>query len=559
MKSREEQQYEERLKRRLLILREKLQDGKIHFAESLKDQIDKSISKARFDSNGEPDLDTIDPFLRSLSLMAEHMDHREKMKNAISLKEIQHRYFTIIQANFEHFYKLMVDNRSTPHQIAMSISYSNKDIDFLDKHIELILDDIEKFWELVAESGYLHIEDDFDSIKAVFGGDLFPAHNENIASKCGIYTDTIILPCPFIRSRNMFKVWDKNQRVYYLLKHALNILQYQDLALADLDRPIVAILPDMEMMDEFSFEHIQKLGENDAIYHASKVFGRKFKGFEELLDFGANLDTIEKVFKQIKDPKRVLFDTEFREPLKDQIQNQLNGDFSKALESDNPGVLVSMLGFGRMSVCNELLTKAAKVGGTPLIDAPTSWEYFKWKLEYDSERTYPNKDYSQMHVVKGLNGLNNTSLSWIGKIPPNGLIELRQNGSINEIRSILSRGIDELVQASAFDFTNTSHKVFNNLNFAFNQHQENIQTLINKKWKIAGKDFGSWIVMGSVEIASACIGTPLYGISAAILNQILDPPKLKDLPKSIDQIKQIEEHKNNLRRSPIGLMFNYKK
>src|SRR5690606_6034583 len=132
--------------------------------------------------------------------------------------------------------------------------------------------------------------------------------------------------------------------------------------------------------------------------------------------------------------------------------------------------------------------------------------------------------FSKMHIVKGLNGLENTKLQWIGKIPPSGLIELRKVGAINEIREILSNGIDELVSANEFDFTTTSHKVFNNLNFAFNQHQENIKKLINKKWKIAGKEFGSWLVMGSVEIASACLGTPLYGLSTVALNQIMDAP-----------------------------------
>ena len=559
MKSKEEKEYEERVKRRVLILRDQLKAGKIQIAEGLKGKVEASFMKACFDENGEPDLNTIDPFIRSMALMAEHTDHRDKMKDAISLKQIQESYFERILGNFDHFYKIMIDNNVSPHQVANTIAYGKQDIDYLDKPIELILKDLEEFWELVAESGHLHLEDDYKSIKAVFGGDLFPSNNENIASKCGIYTDTIILPCPFIRSRHMFKVWDKNQRVYFLLKHALNVLQYKELALVDLANPIVAILPDKEMMDEFSFEQVQKLGEKDALFHASKVFGRSFESFEELLEYGKSLDTIEKVTKGIKNPKKVLFDTEFKEPLEIQIKNQLKRESGKALQTNNPGIIVSMLGLGRMSVCNELLLRASKVGGIPLIDAPTSWEYFIWKLEYDTERTYPEKDYSKMHIVKGLNGLDATSLQWIGKIPPKGLIELRKNGAINEIREILSKGIDEIVNADEFDFTNTSYKVFNNLNFAFNQHQENIQKLINKKWKIAGKDFGSWLVMGSVEIASACIGTPLYGLSTVALNQILDAPKIKDLPKTVKTIKEIEQEKEKLKKSPLGLMFSYAK
>lgn len=559
MKSQEEVEYEERVKRRVLILRSLMEQGKMNFAETIREGLEESFSKARFDENGEPDLSTIDGRIHSIALVAEQFDHRNKMKDAISLFEIQRRYFEIIDGNFNHFYKMMIENKSTPHQIASHIAYSKKDIDFLNEPIEALLRDFEGFWELLAESGYLHLEDDTDSIKAVFGGDLFPANNENIASKCGIYTDTIILPCPFIRSRHMFKLWDKEQRVYYLLKHALNILQYKELALIELSKPIVVILPDKEMMDEFAFKEIQKLGAIDALYHAKKIFGRDFESIDELIEFGKELDTIDKVLNEVKDKDKILFDSDFREPLKTQIQNQMNGQSKQLMGTDNPGIIVSMLGLGRMSVCNELLIKSTKVGGVPLIDAPTSWEYFKWKLQYDSERTHPAKDFSNLHTVKGLNGLANTDLSWIGKIPPKGLIELRKNGAINEIRAILSKGIDELVSADEMDFTQTSHKVFNNLNFAFNRHQDNIKDLVNKKWKIAGKDFGSWIVMGTVEIASACVGTPLYGVSTAVLNQIFDAPKIKDLPKSVDKIRGIEEQKKNLSKSPLGLMFKYKR
>ncbi|MFL0101994.1 hypothetical protein [Tenacibaculum maritimum] len=562
MKSKEEKEYEKRVKARVLILKEYLEKGdkKINIVNN-EDTVnfEESFRKIRFDSKGEPILETVDGRIRSLALVIEQVDHRDKMKSAISLQQIQEGYFNRIEGNFNHFYKIMLENNVSPHQVANVIAHGEQSIDHLNEVINPILKDLEEFWELVAESGYLHLEDDYDSIKAVFGGDLFPSNEENIASKCGIYTDTIILPCPFIRSRHMFDVWDKKQRVYYLLKHALNILQYKELALTELDKPIVVILPDKEMMDEFSYEKVSKLGEKDALYHAGKVFDRKFESIDELIDFGKSLDTIEKVTNEIKDRNRVLFDTEFKDSLELQIKNHIESDSAKAMKTDNPGVLISMMGFGRMSVCNELLLKSSKVGGIPLIDAPTSWEYFKWKLEYDSERTYPDKDYSKLHIVKGLNGLDSSKLQWIGKIPPKGLIELRKNGAINEIREILLKGIDELVNANQFDFTSTSHKVFNNLNFAFNQHQENIKKLTNKKWKIAGKDFGSWLVMGSVEIASACLGTPLYGLSTVALNQLIDAPKIKDLPKTVQNIKQTEREKEQLKKSPLGLMFNYSK
>lgn len=558
MKSHEEIEYEERVKKRVLILRDLMEQGKIKFAESMRKGLEESFSKARFDKNGEPDLDTIDGRIRSIALAAEHFDYREKTKDIASLLEIQSKYFSSLEDNFNVFYKEMLKHKLTPHEVANHVAYGKRDIDFLNDAINPLLDYYQEFWNATSEIAYIHIEDQHNSVKAVFDGDLFPQNNENIASKCGLYTDTIVLPCPFIRSKNLFQRWGKQERVYYLLKMALNILQYKELALADLDTPIVVILPDKEMLDEFAFKQIQELGEKDTLFHASKVFGREFKSIEELIDFGKNLDTVDKVLNEIKEPQRVLFDTEFKEPLKIQIEKQVNGQSGQLMGTEHPGIIVSLLGAGRMGVCNELLIKSLKVHGVPLIDAPTSWEYFKWKLEYDTERAFPNRDFGKLHIVRGLTQLDNTNLNWIGKIPPKGLIEIRKTGAIDEIRAILSNGIDDLTKSNELDFSSTSKRVFENLNEALRKHQDNIKILRNKKWKVAGHDFGSWIVMGTVEIAAACIGTPLYGISAFALDQLLDAPKIKDLPNSVDKIKDIDKEQKSLRQTPMGLIFKYK-
>ncbi|MGV8828862.1 MAG: hypothetical protein ACWA6U_11130 [Breznakibacter sp.] len=277
MKSQEEGEYEERVKTRVLILRDLIQQGRIKFTENMRDKIEASFMKARFDENGEPDLSTIDGVIRSTALVAEHMVYRDKMKDAISLIDIQRKYFSIIEGNFNTFYKVMIEKQATPHQIANYIAYNNKDIDYLDEAIRPLLKNFKEFWDSVAEAGYIHLEDNTKAIRAVFGGDLFPQNNENIASKCGLYTDTIVLPCPFIRAKNIFDRWGKQERVYYLLKLALNILQYKDLAIADLVTPIVVILPDKEMLDEFAFKQMQELGDKDTLFHANKVFGREFK------------------------------------------------------------------------------------------------------------------------------------------------------------------------------------------------------------------------------------------------------------------------------------------
>lgn len=557
MTTKEEQlKYDQRVKERVLILQQMLAEGKISLVHT--PELEASWKACRFDSSGEVDLSTVNGAVRSLALMAAHQKHREEWKEAISLYEIQRRYFSIIDANFKFFYDKMVELNYSPHQIAYSVAYDNN-TDYLRETIPQFLQAIVDFWEGHSEAAYIHVEDmDNKTIKGVLGGDLFAANNENIASKCGIYIDTIVLPCPYIRSYNIFSRWDKQEQVYFLIKHALNVLKYKELAMADIPIPIVVILPDKEMMPDADASFIVNLGEQDALVHSNKVFGTNFTSWEEVFDYAGRFDTIEKLMPKIADKARLLFDLEDPAPIDKQLLKQFT-EYGEKYGMNNIGVFAAFFSFGRMSTCNELLYKSLHLHGTPIIEAPTSWEYFKWKLEYDAERSNPGRELSNIHIVKGLNHISDTSLKWIGNIPVDGLIEIRKNGAIDEIREIVSKGIDELTEANSTDFTVTSHRVFNNLNAAFKQHEDNIKELTNKSWKIAGKDIGSWLVVGSIELAAACTGQPLYGFSALMLNQILDAPKLKDLPKSAKKIKQANDEKRNLKRSPVGLMFSYKK
>src|ERR1019366_2649151 len=101
----------------------------------------------------------------------------------------------------------------------------------------------------------------------------------------GTSPDTLVLPDPFLRSKDLFKRWTPDQQAYYLIKHGLNLLQYKELACADLDPPIVTILPDTTEIAAAEKEFIYGLGRRDALVHAGRIFGREFASFDEMIDF----------------------------------------------------------------------------------------------------------------------------------------------------------------------------------------------------------------------------------------------------------------------------------
>lgn len=548
----EQAAYEARLRRRLKILKSKLEAGNVKIAEGL--QVVESLKKIRYAADGTIDLDTVDFLVRSMALCVEAFHNRQELKDAISLSEVQNAYFTFLERNFGPYYNIMEKRDLTPHDAGLALSQKEESINDLNENLDEFLNTINEFWSQTAEAAQAHVEDMHDSLKGVFGGDLFPSPDENIASKCGLYTDTIVLPCPFLRSAHIFERSTPQRKAYYLIKHALNILQYKELACCDVSPPIVVVLPDLSVIEEQEKEYYLRLGQEDALIHAEKVFGRSFDSVEELLEYAKSLDTIEAVKKAVSEPGRVLFDTEWTGTLEAQLKRAAEHEISQLLGTANPGMLVASQALGRMSTSNELLIKARRLRGTPLIEAQTSWQFFSWKLEYDAERAQDRDHATDLHVLRGLQNLAEGEMEWLGAVPPAALIEVRKEGALAEIRSILQHGVRDLAELNPRNFHRTGDQIFDNIHSAFADHKKSIQTLRAKGWKFAGSDVGSWFVVGSLAVAAAATGMPVWGLAAIAADQMLDAPKLKDIPESI---KKLASESAKLKQSPVGLLFKY--
>ena len=434
----------------------------------------------------------MDGLVRALALSVEQVHDREESKKGAPLVDIQMAYFNFIEANFGKFYKAMLEHQLSPHDVATTLSSSQSSVEQLTENVPGFMEVLEEFWFQTGYAAHAHVEDMHDSLKGVFGGDLFPSHQENIASKCGIYTDTIILPDPFLRSKHLFKHGSAQQRAYYLIKHGLNLLQYKELACADVTPPIVVVLPDRTGIDDAEKQFIYSLGQEDALVHVGRVFGRRFGSFDELMEFASSLDSVERVEAEVVDRQRVLFDTEWKGDFRTKIQKATTEDAAALLGTSNPGVVIASHALGRMGTSNELLIKARRLRGTPIIDAPTSWQYFVWKLEYDAQNMERESGITDLHIVHGLQSLAEKEMNWLGRVPPRALIEIRKADALGEIREILSKGVHDLAVADPFNFHTTTDQVFENITAAFAEHKKNIEALRLKKWKFRSEERRVW-------------------------------------------------------------------
>jgi hypothetical protein len=78
---------------RVFLLKEQLENGKMHFAEYLIEDFKRSWEAIRIRPDGKVDPDSVDGRIRTATLAVQVVRERDKAKRAISLAEIQEIYF----------------------------------------------------------------------------------------------------------------------------------------------------------------------------------------------------------------------------------------------------------------------------------------------------------------------------------------------------------------------------------------------------------------------------------------------------------------------------------
>ncbi len=157
--SKEKQEYEESLQRRLKILKQKMEEGKIRLPND--PHIKESLLAVRYGPDGKVDLKTVNGCVRSLSLAVTFWHDREETKKAMPLKQIQEIYFQFIENNFGQYFDIMRKKKLTPHDVGVALTKNPSTIDSMSKTIPEFMESIDEFWKIAEKAAYAHIEDVF--------------------------------------------------------------------------------------------------------------------------------------------------------------------------------------------------------------------------------------------------------------------------------------------------------------------------------------------------------------------------------------------------------------
>jgi len=449
----------------------------------------------------------------------------------------------------------MTTYKLNPAQVARQMASNAKIVQAFTSEQEGFAQGIREFWSANAETVNARVAE-MKGLKSFFGGDIFPSYQRNIATSVGLYVDTVVLPDPLLKLGDFIGHVEPVEVFRLIAKHALNAMRYRDLALASIEPPIVIIVPGHSLTDEQYTNGLRMLAERDALEHASRIFDRTFASTEDFGRFLEQFHTADEVAHSVVDPSRLLFDSEWSGTLTEQMERyklETLDPLRGKMAPHHLQLAVWNSTFGRMMQANDTLLGSAEIRGTPLIDAPTSWQYLLWKYEYDGAQASPARDRRGAVIVKAVEAEGRRSLSLISEVPQQTLIDLRTNGALAELRELIGKGIAEVNAATAASVDEVSSTVKNNLDEAFKKHQEQLRQLSRSRLKFYGRDVSSWIITGSLSIAAAAAGSVSLGILAA-LAAMAGPPSAKDLARKWHELRSQSQ---SLRRSPAGLLFKH--
>jgi hypothetical protein len=548
---------------RVFLLKEQIESGKMHLAPHLADDFMRSWTAVRLRPDGLVDPNSIDGRIRAATLAIWGMKQREEAKEAVSLAQIQDTYFSFLFDQLGWLYEQMVKAGATPEQAAIGMAQDPKFVKQTVSIIPEIAEQLKEFWQSVSDAGAYHLQDG-RQLKATFAGDLFPSYRENPVSTAGLYIDTIILPCPIMRTAPLLKAMPAQEFTEMTVEHTLTAMSYREVATADINPPITLVLPNTNdlgllntnNMERSYIQHIGKRYEPAMLKHAQYLFGRDFDSIEYFKDFCNSLTTVDQVLREIKGADKFLFSAGWnRNP-----PAQLHGLISE-YPIVRPDLDSRIAGHHVLNACADRTLQALAtqdnallLGGTPLINTEISWLYYTWLLEYNAAPHSTDERCEQsMHIARALVTESENNLAWLGNVPPKTVLEIRQRGHAEEIREILGHGVSELVKVNPNNYFRTADQVIENIDKAFREHQQKLLEAKRKKLKLYGIDIGSFVATGTLAVTVAITGSPALGVASGLLG-MTGLPDLKDIKTKFSEITAEEKAR---KASPTGLLFKH--
>lgn len=448
----------------------------------------------------------------------------------------------------------MEKNIAKPYEYASFLVQNKELVDAVYSDLDNIYTKVLEFWKTVGDIDKYHLQDD-GCFKVNFGGDIFPNSDDFLVSTVGLYVDTIILPCPILKIGHLKNGINKTNLVELLLKSILSVMTYKNIALEDLDIPIVVIQPDEK--DYHIDDKINLLSRSDVLLlkHAKYLFNIDFSSVDDFQLFCSKLRDVNAINKALVRKDRFVINTDWGCGGINQIEKLLEDDYImyenfNFERSAGNSFFINIV--GRFPQALAILENSRSYMSTPVITAETSWLYYNWMMGYLANKEVEPRDNKNNYIVRALSA-EGRELSWLGNVPIDTIINLRKNGQLSEVRNIIGHGLDELKNIN--NFNNVKYTVMDNIDREFRQHQKKLNELKKKKMNLLGVDIPLCLSTGTIAVTAALTTSPMIGAIAALVGSF----GLPNLIGIKSKYSELNKNKNTYESSATGVLFSHVK
>jgi hypothetical protein len=471
------------------------------------------------------------------------------------VREIQRAYFALLRSLFGKPFEEMTKHGLSPAAIASHMSGETRLVEaFASERLEFLQAFID-FWHAnhVIVDTYLR---SVVTMKSQFGGDISPIVDLKHFSSTLLYTDTVILQCPLLRLSQVISIGDPANTFRLVVKHALNVMRFEKLALADVEPPLLVMTGSHVVLDEEYQENLVRQSDTYVLAHAETLFGRSFSTFIELQNYLKEIKTARQAVEVIANPSRALFDTEWRGSLEEQLtrsSTELVAKIGIPEELRTVGFTLHNTTSGRMLQANEVIMASSLVGASPLISAPTSWQYLLWRYEYDAKLVYPELDSADLVISNAiLTRGERDEVTLISGLSIESIVALRKEGALDALRALMRKAVKQLDSATPTDLRLVSGQLSRELGEAFDRHEQELSDVAARKRRFFGVDIGSSLVTGALTIAGAATGNIPLTAFGAVSTSILGATSVPAIWKNW---KDIQSQQEQLKRSPAAILM----
>ena len=458
------------------------------------------------------------------------------------IKSTHEKYFELLDDYLGSIYRTSPSKK--PHEAGLHYS----SLDLSGKIIHDILPDFTEalmaFWKRNKKNLCDSISK-IPGLKARYHGDISPSQCFDLVSKTGLYIDTTLIPDPLTKLLNIpVEMIKERNLVYYVVKHAFNILNAKEFFFSDTEAPISVIHPLDFYLDKTRSENCSR----EAISDTKEYF-------EELLRI--KLDT-EKQLDSILDQNTSVLASKIRHPqiLAPRFRdlNDISMGLQKGREEivdigmlpfqgKSAGLCLKFYVYGSLMGLSDCFLDCTSLDAKPLFDVQDSWSMLKWKLKKGGSQIGQRIELDVSTSV--INALQLDNFKWLGNVPTDKLVEIRNNHELQDLRELFNREISEIYECNRDELEIVARRVQYNLTKAFEEHKRKLSDIDNEYRKRYRIDT-SLIITGAIASVAGLFWPP------AVLASIIGGGGLIDLKRIYD------EHKEQILKTankPVGILF----